>query len=192
MVKQDDWTEDTEKVDTSDSELQSNRELKCGTFERPITFTAKELDWSRRYDYPVRYQKSVDPRVPGSFVLEDTNNTDAFHHVSIGFTQPTHPTEPTARGVPYRPVYTPSQAVLAVLLMVITWLVLMSLTGCSRDARAPEAPVTAPCYAAAILKADAAANGLCGGVWSTCPQRESILAQLDRELELCDSVESER
>jgi hypothetical protein len=71
-------------------------------------------------------------------------------------------------------------------------ILIAALTGCSGSSRVPGGPVPASCYTRALQAADEAALKQCGGVWSMCEHRASILAELDRQLEACDVVSDER
>lgn len=89
----------------------------------------------------------------------------------------------------------PSLWLVGALVCALTALV-MALSGCAgttvQSGPVPGGPVPVGCYAAALQAADEAALKRCGGVWSMCEHRAEILAELDRQLEACDSVSSER
>jgi hypothetical protein len=73
---------------------------------------------------------------------------------------------------------------------------IVALSGCAgttvQGGAVPGGPIPVGCYAAALQAADDAALKQCGGVWSMCEHRASILAELDRQLEACDVVSDER
>lgn len=81
--------------------------------------------------------------------------------------------------------------ILAALWVVIMTYVVLVATGCSGTAldpsKAPGGPVPVGCYATAVEAADKAANERCGGVWTTCPHRQTIMQELDVALALCDT-----
>jgi hypothetical protein len=94
-----------------------------------------------------------------------------------------------------QPSRAPSLWLIGAVVCALTALVVV-LSGCAgttvQSGPVPGGAIPVGCYAAALQAADEAALKRCGGVWSICEHRASILAELDRQLEACDVVSSER